>query len=194
MTRPKFEDLPFYERPDLSPYLIHLTRRSGEASAFENLVNILKGGHVLGGTGFVQAGHRVACFMDVPFVSLKYVFKKGNYEPYGVFLTKKAAYERGCRPVLYLSNKEKKALCIPKKEWWRIVRFYAGKEGWISWLHEREWRCKGNLILPSNPYGVLVRDADHARRLQNMIQDSPQKFRVKPRSIIPLTVICQGLP
>jgi len=164
------------------------------AGAFENFVSILKSGRVRGSMGFIQGGHRAACLMDVPFVSLKYVFKKGRYEPYGVFLTKKAAYERGCRPVLYLSNKEKKSLGIPKKEWWRVVRLHASKEGWISWLHEREWRCKGDLKLPSNPYGVLVRNADQAEKLREMIEKSPHKFKVRPRSIIPLTVICQGLP
>jgi len=195
MTRPKFEDLPFYKRPDLTPYLIHLTRESEEANAFENLVKILKSGRVLGSNtekGFIQGPWTAACLMDVPFVSLKYVFN-GKYEPYGVFLTKKAAYEKGCRPVLYLSNKEKERLRIPRDEWWRIVRFDVSKEGWISWLHEREWRCRGDLKLPSNPYGVLVRNADKAEELQKMIQDSPSKFKIKPRSIIPLTVICQGL-
>ena len=96
--------------------------------------------------------------------------------------------------MLYLSNKEKQRQRIPRDEWWRIVRFDVSKEGWISWLHEREWRCKGDLKLPSNPYGVLVRNADKADGLQKIFQDSPSKFKVKPHSIIPLTVICQGLP
>lgn len=51
-----------------------------------------------------------------------------------------------------------------------------------------------SLQLPSNPYGVLVRNAADAEELQEKIQKSPEKFKVKPRSIIPLTVICQGLP
>jgi len=196
MARPKFEELPFYERPDLTPYLIHLTRESNEATAFENLVNILQTGRIHGSTkkkGYIQGPWSAVCLMDIPFVSLKYVFDR-KYEPYGVFLTKKHAYEKGCRPVLYLSNSEKLRLKIPKDEWWRIVRFDVDEEGWISWLHEREWRCKGDLKLPRNPYGVLVRNADDAKKLQKMIQKSAGKFKVKPRSFIPLSVICQGLP
>lgn len=77
--------------------------------------------------------------------------------------------------MLYLSNKEKQRLRIPGDEWWRIVRFDVIKEGSISWLHEREWRCKGDLKLPSNPDGVLVRNADKAEELQKMTQDSPSK-------------------
>jgi hypothetical protein len=41
MSKPAFEELPFYERPDLTPSLIHLTKRSKDgASALDNLVSI----------------------------------------------------------------------------------------------------------------------------------------------------------
>jgi hypothetical protein len=51
MTRPDFEDLPFFERPDLTPYLIHLTKNakaSDEYSVFHNLVSILQTGRIWG--------------------------------------------------------------------------------------------------------------------------------------------------
>lgn len=204
----EFEDLPFYKRPDLTPYLIHLTRSTeaeDDYSAFDNLVNILNEGRIRGSTtkkGFIKGPSPATCLMDVPFVSLKYIVnsksvgRKGpRYEPFGVFVTKKYAYDRGCRPVLYLSNSEmEETLEIPEKEKWRVVTFEVSEKGWISWLHEREWRCKGDLVLPKNPYGVLVRSTHDAQRLQRMIQKSPEKFKVKPRSILPLNVVCQGLP
>jgi hypothetical protein len=205
MPRPKFEDLPFYDRPDLTPYLVHLTRgteRKDGNSAFDNLVNILKVGRIYGSdkkTGYIRGNSPATCLMDVPFVSLKYLFKDSGtksprYEPFGIFLTKKAAYKKGCRPVLYLSKEEmEEKLKIPKAELWRVVTFEADESGWISWLHEREWRCKGDLQLPSNPYGVLVRSANDAKKLGKMIQKSPDAFKIKPRSIIPLDVVCQGL-
>ena len=40
---PEFEHLPFNERPDLSPYLVHLTKntkKEDEYSAFDNLVSL----------------------------------------------------------------------------------------------------------------------------------------------------------
>ena len=43
----EYEDLPFDVRPDLSPYITHLTkntRAKDEFSAFENLISILQGG------------------------------------------------------------------------------------------------------------------------------------------------------
>ncbi len=120
MTRPDFEDLPFFERPDLTPYLIHLTKNtkaSDEYSAFHNLVSILQTGRIWGSDkkeGFVKGPLRAACFMDVPFDSLRYILHEENsspndprYEAFGVFVTKKHAYQEGCRPVLYLSNEER---------------------------------------------------------------------------------------
>jgi hypothetical protein len=204
--RPDFEDLPFFERPDLTPYLIHLTKNTeadDEYSAFENLVSILQTGEIWGSTkkkGFVKGPHRAACFMDVPFHSLKYILNEENsnpktprYEAFGVFVTKKHAYKEGCRPVLYMSDAELKKLCVPKDELWRVVRFEAGNAGWISWLHEREWRCKGDYTLPSNA-GVLVRNSTYVERLNKRLREEPKEFKVHPRAIIPLTILCQGLP
>lgn len=42
----EFERLPFEERPDLTPYLVHLTKEKNGRSAFGNLVKILKAGKV----------------------------------------------------------------------------------------------------------------------------------------------------
>src|SRR5574337_587464 len=129
-------DLPYYERPDLSPYLVHLTkntRSEDNFSAFDNLVSILRCGQVWGSEkrkGYIKGPHSAACFMDVPFSSLKYVLNANNcdsehprYEPFGIVITKKYAYERGCRPVLYLSHQEMDDLGMPDGEKWRGVRF-----------------------------------------------------------------------
>ena len=60
--RPEFEDLPFFERPDLTPYLIHLTKntKADDYSAYNNLVNILLTGKVWGSDkekGFIKSPH-----------------------------------------------------------------------------------------------------------------------------------------
>jgi hypothetical protein len=202
---PTFDELPFNSRPDLSPYLIHLTkntRTKNDYSAFANLVSILMGGeiHASKKKGFIKGANSATCFMDVPFQALKYVLtpentdpQKPRYEPYGVIIGKHKAYDRGCRPVLYLSDDEVKELCIPRDELWRVVRFEVKDEGWISWIHEREWRCSGNFKLPSKILGVLVKNTNDAQRLQKLIEDDPDEFKCKPASIIPLSIICQGL-
>jgi hypothetical protein len=203
---PAFNDLPFNARPDLTPYLLHLTKNTkadDNYSAFDNLVSILRTGEIWGSDtskGFVRGRSRAACFTDVPFACLKYVLTPENsdpqnprYEPYGIAVTKVFAYRHGCRPVLYLSNDEIVSIGVPAKELWRVVRFEVRNNRWISWLHEREWRSKGNFALPSTAVAALVRSTRDAVRLQMLIRDDRKSFMCVPRSIIPLNVICQGL-
>lgn len=101
---PDFEKLPFFERPDLTPYLIHLTRNTkaeNGRSAFKNLVKILRTGKIRGskngkGKGYIKGSNRAACFMAVPFYALKYILNADNsdpddprYEAFGVLVIKK---------------------------------------------------------------------------------------------------------
>jgi hypothetical protein len=202
----RFSDLPFNERPDLTPDLIHLTKNTMNKDHFDNLVNILTTGELWGSdeTGYIKGPNKATCFMDIPFFSLKYVLNKDNtnperprYEPYGVFVSKQIAYDQGCRPVLYLSQLDTQALKIPDEELWRVVRFeHSYYKGWKSWLHEREWRCKGNFTIPEclngiRGVGVLVKNTVDVWKLQKIINEG--KTKVKPNCIIPLDVICQGL-
>jgi hypothetical protein len=198
----EFDDLPFRERPDLTPYLIHLTRgteREDRYSALDNLISILKTGVIRGSSaskGFIIGPREATCFMDVPFIALKYVCKEWNrsrYEPYGVVVSKRFAYEQGARPVLYLSKKERADLEIPRSELWRVVRFEVSDSGWISWLHEREWRCPDSFQLSKALVAVLVKTTTDAMQLQAEIDADRRAFKSIPKSIIPLHIVCQGL-
>ena len=188
----EFEDLPFDVRPDLSPFLVHLTKntkKEDEFSAFDNLVNMLKLGRIWGSDtkkGFIKGPNKAACFMDVPLSSLKYILNIQNsdpenprYEPFGVLVTKTLAYEKGCRPVLYLSNNEVKTLRIPRSEQWRVVRLEVSGDKWISWMHEREWRCKRQFKLPNKVGSVFVRNTKYAEKLQKLISENPKQFQNK---------------
>ena len=199
-------DRPYFARPDLSPYLIHLTKNTVSAdgdSAVDNLVNILKMGRVFGSSrkkGFIKGPNTATCFMDVPFASLKYILtaencdeKQPRYEPYGIVITKRLAYKNGCRPVLYLSNNEMRTLSIPEDEKWRVVRMEGADANSVNWAHEREWRCKGSFTLPKTPLAVLVRDTKAAADLREQLDANPKKFKTVPKTIIPLTIMCQGL-
>ncbi len=200
-------DLPYYERPDLTPFLVHLTkntRAEDDYSAYRNLVSILQSGKVWGSNrrkGYVRGPHPAACFMDIPFSSLKYVLNDANcdaenprYEPYGVVITKKYAYEHGCRPVLYLSRQEISDLAVPEAELWRVVRLEGADGHSVNWAHEREWRCKGDFRLPTEPVAVLVETASIAKKLQEKLQKSGRSYKSVPKSVIPITILCQGLP
>jgi len=198
MSPVDYRKLPFWTRPDLTPYLIHLTRTRGGRSAFENLVKILRTGAIEGSTrtGFIKGSTPAACFMDVPFHALKAVCTPENakrYEPYGVVVTKRTAYDRGARPVLYLSDKEQDRLNLPENELWRVVKLEVSGEGWVSWLHEREWRCPEEFRLPNQFVGVIVRSLNEAVGLRQLLGEE-EDFKARPKCILPLEVICQGLP
>lgn len=202
---PKIDDydLPNNERPDLTPYLIHLTKGNEKHSGLENLESILKAGIIKGTDSYIKGTRKAACFMDIPFVSLKYVCSEDNkrrYEPYGVVIRKTTAYDRGARPVLYLSSSECADLGITKRnlpdELWRIVTLESSnKKGiWgVNWMHEREWRCPDQFCLPPEVLAVLVESSKEAEELSRKITCSSSRFRCRPRSVVPLNVICQGL-
>jgi hypothetical protein len=197
MMRVDFDEFGFQVRPDLTPYLIHLTKNANGHSGLENLVSILKTGVIRGTRRYVKGDRLAACFMDVPFAALKYVCSANNenrYQPYGVVVRKVWAYERGARPVLYLSDEELADLEMPDDELWRVVRFEGSQEkGWIGWLHEREWRRPDEFTLPTTIIAALVKTSEEAARLSRVIHDNREKFECVPRSVIPLQVMCQGM-
>lgn len=73
-----------------------------------------------------------------------------------------------------------------------MVRFEVSNKGWISWIHEREWRRKGNFKLPKK-IGVLVKNSKEMMDILDEIKSNPEEFKTIPRNILPLEVICQGL-
>lgn len=150
---PELVELPYYKRPDLTPYLIHLTKRSSGGSALDNLRSILQEGAIRPSSsqrGFIKGNQSATCFMDVPIAALKHVLTEDNvdrsaprYEPFGIMVGKKYAYEHGARPVLHLSDDELNAMRVPQDQLWRVVKFELEGEDWKSWHHEREWRAPG---------------------------------------------------
>ena len=96
--------------------------------------------------------------------------------------------------MLYLSDEELKLLGIPEDELWRVVRLEAVDGNGVHWVHEREWRRKGNFKLPSKLLAVLVQTTKEAVLLRDHIASDPGFFNSIPGSIIPLEILCQGLP
>lgn len=113
----RIEDL-LHRRPDLSTFLVHLTRE-GEKSPVENLVSMLTAEKIVAGPGgFGQAKkyeerlaphdqtQRVVCFTETP---LEHVWallediegRQLTFSSYGVVITKTAGRKLGCNPVWY---------------------------------------------------------------------------------------------
>ena len=111
----EFTDLPFNERPDLTPFLVHLTKD------LQSLKSILEDRTIKASDKYIQGSHDVVSFMDVPFYSLKYVLNKKNrkrYGPYGIIVRKKFAYKKNVRPVLHLSDQEVEESIPPASGWY----------------------------------------------------------------------------
>lgn len=60
-------------------------------------------------------------------------------------------------------------------------------------MHEREWRSQGSLKLPKKIVGVLVKDLKTAMKFQDSLKKGQNKFCTLPKTILPLSVVCQGL-
>jgi hypothetical protein len=171
-------------RADFSQALVHLTRERREYSsrdfptprlvrevpAFEVLKEILASGTIRGSgnEGYVKGNRSAVCFSEIPLSAMHQYAEpptkeRARYRFYGIALSKRAVFEAGGRPVIYLPDTE--AEWIPADEKWRHVRFEYGQ---VDFTHEREWRVPGDLDLTKVPgLYVLVWSAAEAKELQN---------------------------
>ena len=139
-------------RPDFSNALIHFTRsRIGKRRHFEEqvqaekveedkihplsvLAEILRDAQLRGSnnTGSIKGDRTAVCFSEVPLSSVRYFIDTKRYSPYGIAISKRAAFKIGERPVIYLPDAEGE--WIPPEEKWRQVRF---EHGAVDFTHER---------------------------------------------------------
>jgi hypothetical protein len=172
-------------RPDFSNGLIHFTReRVGTRKHFEQLdapekinqqnisplkvlAEILRDGRIHGSNnaGFIKGNRPAVCFSEVPLSSARYFIETKRYSPYGIAISKRAAFSMGARPVIYLPDAE--GGWIPAEEKWRQVRF---EHGTVDFTHEREWRLPGDLNLEKLPgFYALVWNPTDANRLRDVL-------------------------
>lgn len=171
-------------RPDLSLALVHLTRERVEperkVTSFDVLKDILATGIIKGSgnAGFVKGSQRAVCLTETPLSALHHFAtppdkRLKRYRFSGIAISKKAAFEVGGRPVIYLPDAE--AGWIPEDQRWRHVRFEHGK---VDWTHEREWRVPGDLDLSVVPgYYVIVWSPNDMGKIQAL--DHPTKKLVR---------------
>lgn len=188
-------------RPDFSDGLVHLTRERKEyeeatepfdrpkvkrkIAAFDVLKEILVEGKIngSGNDGYVKGHRKVVCFSEVPLSAVQHFASppdavNARYRYYGISVSKKALFNAGGRPVIYLPDRD--ATWIPAEEKWRHVRFDYGK---VDFTHEREWRIPDELKLQDMPgLYVLVWSATEAKEVQSL--QTPLKPLI--RGVLPM--------
>ncbi|MGO9060986.1 MAG: hypothetical protein ACLQU2_26930 [Candidatus Binataceae bacterium] len=168
--------------------LTHFTRASHPSAAIDNLVGILTAGIVRASTRMIRTKRPVVCFFDAPFEHLARVLDRSSprrYEPFGIAVSKRYAFEMGARPVIYLPWQEAVAL-LPRDELWRVVRLDMGRQPAIDWTFEREWRLAGDLGLAAAETVVLVEDWRDADEIYERFDGHPPCAGVLPlKSLFP---------
>jgi len=135
-------------RRDISSQLIHLTKSTEKLLAINVLEKIINGEKLIGGTGFIKSHEQCICFSETPLNEIAKLLKanevtiqnglRPRYEPYGVVVSKKWAWDQGARPVIYQPDLEYDIL--PNELKYRHVRYELESDIDFAW--EREWRLK----------------------------------------------------
>jgi hypothetical protein len=174
-------------RSDFSNSLVHLTRERREysssedfplqklvshVSAFDVLKEILLSGVLRGSgnDGYIKGPRRAVCFSEIPLSAMNQQFALPPVDPfkpapsiryrfYGVVVSKRAVFDAGGRPVIYLPDSE--GDWIPPEEKWRHVRY----DERVDFTHEREWRVPGDLDLRKLSIYVIVWSTSEAKEL-----------------------------
>ncbi len=168
--------------------LTHFTRASHPSAAIDNLVGILTAGVIRASTRMIRTRRPVVCFFDAPFEHLARVLDRTSrrrYEPFGIAVNKRYAFELGARPVIYLPWLEAVAL-LPRAELWRVVSLDMDRQPAIDWTFEREWRMAGDLGLAAAETVVLVEDWRDADEIYERFDGHPPCAGVLPlKSLFP---------
>lgn len=115
-------------RSDLSTFLVHLTRSTGNQSAKDRLLSIIESRAIEARTVYGQAAQalsasrdtdsssqKVVCFTEVPLEHINLLTEEIDgrdltFAPYGIAVTKQIARRRGVNPVWYID-------ITPRHDW-----------------------------------------------------------------------------
>ena len=134
-----------------------------DSNSLDVLLRILDDGHIRRGWSFrndrptIYGPKAACCFTEMPlYALLQYSKNKTSSSmvpPYGMALLRDELFRAGGRPVIYGltgDHREVGGRLIPRllqsgcgiesTEQYRYVAMSLGKERWIDWSHEREWR------------------------------------------------------
>jgi hypothetical protein len=181
----------YIERSDLTTWLVHLTRGTGNKNRMVILFEILDSCTLKGSTtssGFIIGETPAVCFQDAPLHAVtqnilfeqkwrkKFPKAKIRYEPIGIALPKRYVYSQGGRPVIY-DSKNKAKQYLPPDQYWRIVSFDLSDEtNIIDWSHEREWRVPGDLKFNLDQVTLLLGNLGESSKFIQLCDNRKKDF------------------
>lgn len=150
------------KKTDVSDSLVHLISADTPSDALVTLRSIIAEGRLRGGTGHIKGGYRCVCFCEAPLTSVAEAMsereKEGiRYQPFGVMIPKKWAFEMEGRPVIYQRDSEFRLLDDSIR--FRHVRYEPTAFPPIDFTWEREWRVRTDeLVLDQDITRFIVPD------------------------------------
>jgi hypothetical protein len=140
-------------RPDLSEHLVHWTRGASDQEAFAKLAAIVRDGRIIGGREHRKGLITSVCFTEAPTDHFQKA--RGRYSYFGIRVSKRWAFSRGARPVIYQRDAEFSLL--PDSLKWRHVRYEPDADPAFDFTWEREWRVPGEkLDLEGSDFSILL--------------------------------------
>lgn len=182
-----------YNLVDVGDHLVHFAGRQGgrldppdgvpaeivELTPADRLARILSDERISAWPTFGTGSQRVSCFTEAAPSSIRALIHEGRYTPHGIGFTRQFIFDRGGEPVRYVRGDRWQ--CVTPDDKAIAVRYWPGAvpdpgEGELAdhlsnrseWLHEREWRLRGDLVF--NAWDVvflIVPEAGFARRQAN---------------------------
>lgn len=178
---------------DMSPFVVHFTKKSAKSSEYDNSISILASRNLQAQNRFGMGKNYgesppCVCFSEVPLHQLKRLAdKRGSY---GIVFRKEFIVARDGGPILYAYQDTPHAMAMraliddavgkPDDPIWRVAPFvdqpgqYGSSSYFFEW--EREWRHPGNLqfneddpaflIIPEDLHEAALDFFDNAEREQ----------------------------
>ena len=158
---------------DMSPFVVHFTKKSDTGSEYDNSISILASRRLEARNRFgIGKKHKESsscvCFSEVPLHQLKRLADKRG--PYGIVFRKEFIVARDGGPILYAYQDTPHALALlalidgavgkPDDPIWRVAPFvdqpgqYGSSSYFFEW--EREWRHPGDLHFDEADPAILI--------------------------------------
>ncbi|WP_324261630.1 abortive infection system antitoxin AbiGi family protein [Altererythrobacter sp. H2] len=164
---------------DMSPFVVHFTKKSAHQSEYDNSISILSERRVEARNRFGSGKNyaespKCVCFSEVPLHQLKRLAdKRGSY---GIGFRKDFIVARAGGPIMYAYQDTPHALALramiqesvgdPESPVWKIAPFvdqpglYGSASYFFEW--EREWRIVGDLSFEeSDPAFLIIPEGLH---------------------------------